>query len=212
MNMSWSKKINLVLAFLAAMAVQTSVMAVTPDGVTPANEGVCDGLQTATKGLYGLCVAYCEAQDLDMFDKQPPSLKILENYRKKMQAGDPDMPCIRCVTVPELDGMVSDGIVASCAIGQNGNSIEIRDNGVSTHLVKVDKTAGRERCVYVDGNTTPPVVRSHFVARDLDMTVTAEQRAEMYFEDVLAAGQRAKYYAVDATGNPVLVDCFPPAP
>ena len=29
----------------------------TPDGETPANESVCDELQGATPGLYGLCVA-----------------------------------------------------------------------------------------------------------------------------------------------------------
>ena len=57
-----------------------SVMAQTPDGETPANEGVCDVLIGATPGLYGLCNAYCEAQDLDSFDKEPPRTKILANY------------------------------------------------------------------------------------------------------------------------------------
>ena len=130
----------------------------TPDGVTPANEGVCDDLQGTTKGLYGLCVAYCEAQDLDMFDKQPPSVKILENYRRKMRAGDPDMPCVQCVTTPELDEMVADGILASCDVSNDGNSIIIRDNDLKTNLVKVDKTINRERCVYVDGNAASVVV------------------------------------------------------
>ena len=66
-----------------------SVMANTPDGETPANEGVCDNLMGATPGLYGLCVAYCEAQDLDMVgEAKMPNSKILANYRKKMQASD----------------------------------------------------------------------------------------------------------------------------
>ena len=37
----------------------------TPDGETPANEGVCDELIGLTPGLYGLCVAFCEAQDCE---------------------------------------------------------------------------------------------------------------------------------------------------
>ena len=37
----------------------------TADGSTPAQESVCSPLMGdgITKGLYGLCVAYCEAQD-----------------------------------------------------------------------------------------------------------------------------------------------------
>ena len=83
-------------AVIMAGATFTSVaVAQTPDGETPANEGVCDSLQGATPGLFGLCNAYCEAQDLDTFDKNPPNDRILANYRKKMKAGDPDMPCIQ---------------------------------------------------------------------------------------------------------------------
>lgn len=77
----------------------------TPDGMPPANEGVCDGLKGATPGLYGLCVAYCEAQDLDGLDlndptthnKNIPNDRILRNYNKKKKVGDPDMPCIKPV-------------------------------------------------------------------------------------------------------------------
>ncbi len=53
---------------LTGMLVVTgSATASTPDGETPANEGVCDVLKMdgIHQGLYGLCVAYCEAQDLD---------------------------------------------------------------------------------------------------------------------------------------------------
>ena len=60
--------------FIAGIAISAPAMAETPDGTTPANETVCDGLKTnATPGLYGLCVAYCEAQDLDIVgDKETP--------------------------------------------------------------------------------------------------------------------------------------------
>lgn len=85
------------LGMVVLLGLNTPVAALTPDGETPANEGVCDVLKAnATPGLYGLCVAYCEAQDLDLVgDKETPNNKILANYRKKMQAGDPDMPCIQ---------------------------------------------------------------------------------------------------------------------
>lgn len=97
-------------AFVLALSTLGGANAMTPDGETPANEGVCDSLQGGTPGLYGLCVAYCEAQDLDIVgDKETPNNKILANYRKKMQVGDPDMPCIQtpcpCWTQAELDAI-----------------------------------------------------------------------------------------------------------
>jgi hypothetical protein len=65
-------------------------------------ESVCNGLQNATPGLYGLCVAYCEAQsvptdfsgDSSTWFSRPRSKNILKNYEKKMRAGDPAMPCL----------------------------------------------------------------------------------------------------------------------
>ena len=92
---------------LAALATPIAYAQRTPDGLPPANEGVCDGLQSATPGLYGLCVAFCEAQDhsdsstpisseeLDTLKDRAPSGRILKNYNKKKQDWDPDMPCIK---------------------------------------------------------------------------------------------------------------------
>lgn len=68
-----------------------------------ANLGVCNDLMNATPGLYGLCIAFCEAQDClpdpnaeDPFgDCPPPSNKLLQNYRKLVEPGDPDMPCVK---------------------------------------------------------------------------------------------------------------------
>ena len=85
----------------------------TPDGQTPAEETVCDPLKVdgITKGLYGLCVAFCEAQDfadedeaitqeeLLALEADTPSTSILANYNKKRDRADngldPDMPCIK---------------------------------------------------------------------------------------------------------------------
>lgn len=76
------------LLALVCMAFGSPLQAQTADGVTPADEDVCDALRDGdyTKGLYGLCVAYCEAE--------ARSDAVLENYERKRQEGDPDMPCI----------------------------------------------------------------------------------------------------------------------
>ena len=63
---------------------------------------MCDPLKAdgVTKGLYGLCIAYCEAQDLDAFDKtnaledSVPGDWLLANYDLRRTADDPDMPCL----------------------------------------------------------------------------------------------------------------------
>ena len=82
-------------------SMSTPTMAGTPDGLTPNDEVICDGLKDATKGLYGLCIAYCEAtdspEDLSSEAKiaalPKHSAKILENFNKMRQIGDPQMPC-----------------------------------------------------------------------------------------------------------------------
>ncbi|RDH84502.1 MAG: hypothetical protein DIZ80_03210 [endosymbiont of Galathealinum brachiosum] len=146
-------------------------MAMTPDGETPANEGVCDPLMDATKGLYGLCVAYCEAQDLDSFDKEPPRTKILDNYNKKKLSTDPDMPCVSpnygCFTQAQLDAI--DPLSSACspaAVFRNGEWVQY---GSLSHLVRVD-TRGTPSCGYK--TLTPFTV--------VNLTITAEQAAAAY--------------------------------
>lgn len=136
-----------------------SVMATTPDGETPANEGVCDELMTATKGLYGLCVAYCEAQDLDEIgDKETPNNKILANYKKKMQPGDPVMPCIQpvcpCWTGEELSKLASDSInTNACTINETVARIA-PSPGTYAYTAP-----GGPICRYNDRTTTPNISR-----------------------------------------------------
>ena len=88
----------------------------TPDGKTPAEETVCDPLHEATPGLYGLCVAFCEAHDADLVDPAAlsrPDRKILENYERKRRDGDPPMPCL--IQPPEDDGPTgSDPTTGTC--------------------------------------------------------------------------------------------------
>jgi hypothetical protein len=98
-------------SFVAALAlgllVTTPIKANTPDGIAPAEETTCDGLRAegVTKGLYGLCLAYCEATDSpeDIIDAEVNgeefpifSAKLLDNYNKKRAKSgnvDPEMPC-----------------------------------------------------------------------------------------------------------------------
>ena len=147
-----------------------NAIASTPDGETPANEGVCDVLQGGSPGLYGLCVAYCEAQDLDQFDKNPPRTKILQNYRKKMSAGDPDMPCLQvpcpCWTAEELASIHADG--QAVCLPANDDKIQIVNTTVdiSRQFAEADKSVGRERCRYLDLNTDPRTIRFFNIEAD----------------------------------------------
>jgi len=124
---------TIILSVAVTILMAPSTLAKTPDGETPANEDVCDELQGATPGLYGLCVAFCEAQDhanilvatteqeIHALEDAAPSGRILANYNKKRKKGDPAMPCMNTTTVTdpcpcwaeaelaEIDGVMWDG-------------------------------------------------------------------------------------------------------
>jgi len=160
-------------AFLFAMVLGHGAMigtasASTPDGETPANEGVCDVLQGGTPGLYGLCVAYCEAQDLDLVgNKEPPNNKILANYRKKMQPGDPDMPCVKvpcpCWTEAEL--------AAITVRAASGDAISCRSSATTAQLLNTTNLqfamieVGRQPslCNYTDTTVMPEASRRFWI-------------------------------------------------
>jgi hypothetical protein len=87
-----------ILASLLLLLLATAASA-----ETPAQETICDPLIDATPGLYGLCVAYCEAQDCDeesfvSGQCSQPNPVILGNYDKKKQPEDPEMPCLPMAT------------------------------------------------------------------------------------------------------------------
>jgi hypothetical protein len=178
---------TLVLGILSA----PTTLASTPDGLTPPNEGVCDPLQAdgISKGLYGLCVAFCEAQDwadeaipitelgLLALEQGKPSGRILANYNKKKGASDPDMPCILvqepcpCWTAGEIasiDGVI-DGVTAyaNCSTYAffNGTVVgedlagDPADVNYVNHYAASD-TIGGQRCGYTDKYSSPAVQRS----------------------------------------------------
>jgi hypothetical protein len=69
----------------------------TPDELPPAQEQVCDeaGLIGAA---YGLCIAFCEANDCDQHPKAKACAKLRANYAK--QSGELVFPC-EAVPPPE---------------------------------------------------------------------------------------------------------------
>ncbi len=65
------------------------------DDLPPSEEGVCDSLLDGTAGLFGLCNAYCEAQDCDEYapgDQTQSCQRLLVNYLRKSDGADP--PCL----------------------------------------------------------------------------------------------------------------------
>ncbi|MBC8210748.1 MAG: hypothetical protein H8E21_06740 [Gammaproteobacteria bacterium] len=146
------------------LSVTSPAYAVTPDGVTPPNEGVCDPLQGGTPGLYGLCVAFCEAQDLSSvavptteeelaaLASTAPAGRILANYNKRKQPTDPAMPCIKveepcpCWSsseINDINGVMFNGSTAdelSCV--NNGASFFVLESqGLNSELFTIAQVA-----------------------------------------------------------------------
>jgi hypothetical protein len=157
MASKWMKG-TLVLPVIVVVVCGSAIFGQTSDGQTPAQEDVCDDLQWATPGLYGLCIAFCEAQDCEpdfsalnpFAECRPSSAKLLRNYEKKKQPGDPEMPCVRqaacpCWTEAELDALrfPASGDVKVCTIDAvdsdfgyvNLDQWQVRDSGTAAFSV-----------------------------------------------------------------------------
>jgi len=87
------------------------------DDITPAEETVCDGLPN---GLFGLCNAYCEAQDCDLSSERKSCSNLLEHYQER--SGYPGPPCVcRDVCDAEWNACV-DEVAANCQVICEGGS------------------------------------------------------------------------------------------
>ena len=62
-------------------------IAKTPDGITPAKETICDGFKP-----FGLCNAYCEAQDCDELEMDTDSCQDLRAELEEKTGGN-TFPC-----------------------------------------------------------------------------------------------------------------------
>lgn len=88
------------IAFVGILCVFLvgQLYAQTPDGTPPSQETTCSGLSGEA---YGLCVAYCEAQDCDV----NPTKHSCEQLRKNFEelTGSPIFPCDIPPTCEELN-------------------------------------------------------------------------------------------------------------
>ncbi len=73
---------------LGAAAAALAYGGGTPDGSPPAEETVCD---TETGAAYGLCVAFCEANDCEL-DPDTQACQVLRSNYMKI-TGSPFFPC-----------------------------------------------------------------------------------------------------------------------
>ena len=148
------------IAFLLLVAVPG--FASTPDDMTPAEETVCDELHEATPGLFGLCVAYCEAQDCDFEDAisgqcSAPNPTLLDIYERKRKPEDPPMPCLvseardecpcfmaeelpelELTTCNEIDFGIRYHTVLTTAINDSGVLVEVTWEGTGRCMYRDD--------------------------------------------------------------------------
>jgi hypothetical protein len=78
----------LVIGLLLVAPAPVALAQGTPDGVTPAAEDACTGLMGAA---FGLCVAYCEANDCDLNPDSQACDRLRGNYAKI--TGTDVLPC-----------------------------------------------------------------------------------------------------------------------
>jgi len=110
-----------VAALVLLSPIHQAISQPTPDGENPAVEETCDHLQGGTPGLFGLCIAACEARDLGnpdlMTEREVDQFeRLVAKYDTKRTTDDPDLPCAtvhpvpvgECPLVPQehLDGML----------------------------------------------------------------------------------------------------------
>ena len=162
----------------------------TPDGETPANEGVCDDLLGGTPGLYGLCVGFCEAQDCEaslhvstgevIVDHcKPSSPRLLENYKKRMQPGDPSMPCVvegecPCWTEAEIETL--GGVGDACAEINISTAIDGFRAAPGGDVYELAAVIDPNQCIMILGD--PDIIRFQSISSDDYLVCHNSIRAE----------------------------------
>ncbi len=113
------RRIMFVSALAACLAAAGVLLAKTPDGQPPSKENPCAGL---SKAAFGICNAYCEAQDCDVHPR--PSCETLrKNFQKA--TGQSKFPCDRVAcgdSAPTCNGDCPQGQV--CASGAEAGGPE----------------------------------------------------------------------------------------
>ena len=169
--------------FISLSMFGLTALAQTPDGETPANEGVCDELIGMKPGLYGLCVAFCEAQDAEAtFDTatgevtfaegtRPSDPMLLEMYNRKRGVDGPPMPCVNvtvnecpCWTEAEIAAFPSPTGVAYCSDEPQYTEMTLFDpvfNRVAATVIE-----GGGECFYWRGEETTAVIRNFAITTE----------------------------------------------
>jgi hypothetical protein len=132
------RKISLFLLLVSLFVFFSSPLA-----AAPANKGVCEDLKAkgVTKGLFGLCVAYCEAG--------ANSEQVLENYNRKKKDGDPAMPCLEaqepvlgcaCWNTLTRDEIGVDQVPVGCTLDPSGDFIAYQSDTNFEYLAAAEGT------------------------------------------------------------------------
>ena len=162
----------------------------TPDGETPAEESTCDSLVGATPGLYGLCVAFCEAQDCepdfaaeDPFGHcRPASSVILDRYNQKKAETDPPMPCLRvpCPCYDEADLAAFFPPYQECRYNWLGVQDLLSDGPSYFASIRLSPIPRLQRCIFRHGlNVTFVDGLSEFEAAGCRSTLTGFMDANL---------------------------------
>lgn len=190
------------LMFISLSMLGLTAVATTPDGETPPNEGVCNDLVGTTPGLYGLCVAFCEAQDCEAtydpatdaltFDEscRPSSPKLLANFNKRAGVGGPHMPCVNitenecpCWTEAELDvPLTNDGTRCTADDSTFAQFFIVTPTGGLTAVARTNPTTKEELGCLYEGvdliNNVARVSRIEVITQDENATCVASIAAE----------------------------------
>ena len=110
------RKLSLFISILIVVSIFSMPAVAGPNGgATATEEGKCDDFKAhgVTKGLYGLCVAYCEAG--------AKGNGVLRNFENKWRKGDPALPCsddpvCPCLINKPVEEIGVDLIASDCAI------------------------------------------------------------------------------------------------
>jgi len=171
------------------------------------NDGVCDDLKSAGKGLHGMCVAFCEAQDctatLDLstgelsFPKncRSSSQRTLDKYNARKSDSDPEMPCLNvepggcpCWSEAEID-LVADGVTQGC---ENPTyytilvGIDEADPGQEVAGTKMEDDL--LQCFYQERSPAPGIIRFFDISMEnhdiCDQSVINECISRGFFMDM----------------------------
>ncbi len=188
------KRCVVVLLMVVLGFAPTHGQAVAADEITPANEAICDELMGGTPGLYGLCVAFCEAQDCEATfyraggevtfrpNCKPSNPKLLVNYNRLRNSDDPEMPCINvvdnecpCWTQDELTA-IADGGLNRCGETVDGYALSAYGPrrlraGAAISFDESEELNGGE-CYY-------RVMTPQYVVRNLQVTFTEAENCAL---------------------------------